>query len=560
MLRSNFEKGSTRWAVRRAQWIAMGIPEEDFMKPKIAVVNSSSTLSVCYIHLDEVSRTVQKAIRETGGLPFEIRTAAPSDFVTSAGLKARYLMPTRDLVVNDIEVMVEGACLDGMVLLSSCDKTTPAHLMAAARLNIPSIVVPCGYQLGGQCGGHDVDIEEVYKAVGTVATGHMSVDDLECWTRVAIQGPGVCAGLATANSMHVMAEALGMTLPGTTPIRAGSERLYEVASRAGATILDLIANDLRPRKILTASAVRNAVRVAISIGASVNVVRHLTAIAAEGELNLDVVGLFENLGKELKQITQIKPNGPDRIETFDAAGGTRAVQYQLRTVLETDAMTVTGKPLSEILKEPVRIDEAVIRPMNRPFRPEPGLVILRGNLAPHGAIMKISAVPGAMRKFSGPARIFDDEDAAIRELGAGRIRAGDVVVLRMMGPFGGPGTVFACSFMAALVGAGLGDQVAVVTDGELSGLNRGITVGQVMPEAARGGPLAVIREGETIHLDIDARRIDVDATDLEKRVREWKLPERKLKPGWLSIYSEIVQPIENGAVLGHRDSIAAKKS
>jgi len=560
MLRSNFERGSTRWAVRRSQWIAMGIPEEDFMKPKIAVVNSSSTLSVCYIHLDDVSRTVQKAIREAGGLPFEIRTAAPSDFVTSAGLKARYIMPTRDLVVNDIEVMVEGACLDGMVLLASCDKTTPAQLMAAARLNVPSIVVPCGYQLGGECGGREVDIEEVYKAVGTVATGRMKVDELEKWTCVAIQGPGVCAGLATANSMHVMAEALGMALPGTTPIRAGSDRLYEVARRAGATIMDLIANDLRPRQILTPSALRNAIRVAISMGASVNVVRHLAAIATEGELGLDVVGLFESLGKDLQQITQIKPNGPDRIETLDAAGGTRGVLYQLRSKLETEAMTVAGKPLKEVLSEPIKIDEAVIRPMDKPFRKEPGLVILRGNLAPHGAIMKISAVPGAMRKFSGPARIFEDEDAAIRELGSGKIRAGDVVVLRMMGPFGGPGTVFACSFMAALVGAGLGDQVAVVTDGELSGLNRGITVGQVMPEAARGGPLAVVREGETIRLDIDARRIDVEAADLEKRVREWKLPERQLKPSWLSIYSEIVQPIENGAVLGHRRAVGAVKS
>jgi dihydroxy-acid dehydratase len=560
MLRSNFEKGSTRWAVRRSQWLAMGIQEADFMKPKIAVVNSSSTLSVCYIHLDGISRIVQQAIREAGGLPFEIRTAAPSDFITSAGLKARYLMPTRDLVVNDIEVMVEGACLDGMVLLSSCDKTTPAHLMAAARLNVPSIVVPCGYQLGGECGGREVDIEEVYKAVGTVATGRMKIDELEKWTCVAIQGPGVCAGLATANSMHIMAEALGMALPGTTPIRAGSDRLNEVAARAGKTILDLIANDLRPRQILTPASIRNAVRVAISIGASVNVVRHLTAIATEAELGLDVVALFESLGADLPQITQIKPNGPDRIEALDAAGGTQAVQFQLRGRLERDAMTVTGKPLSAVLKEPVKIDEAVIRPLDRPFRKEPGLVILRGNLAPHGAIMKISAAPGAMREFSGPARIFEDEDAAIRELGAGKIRSGDVVVLRMMGPFGGPGTVFACSFMAALVGAGLGDQVAVVTDGELSGLNRGITVGQVMPEAARGGPLAVVREGETIHLNIEARRIDVDAADLEKRVREWKMPERHLKPSWLSIYSEIVQPIENGAVLGHRTSPAVKKA
>jgi dihydroxy-acid dehydratase len=530
----------------------MGMREEDFNKPKIAVVNSSSTLSVCYIHLDDVSREVQKTIRERGGLPFEIRTAAPSDFVTSAGLKARYILPSRDLIVNDIEVMVEGACLDGMLLLGSCDKTTPAHLMAAARLNIPSIVVPCGYQLGGHCGGREVDIEEVYKAVGTVATGRMTVDELESWTRVAIQGPGVCAGLATANSMHIMTEALGMALPGTTPIRAGSAKLFEVARRAGARIVELVAEDLRPRKILSPAALRNAIRVAIAMGASVNVVRHLAAIATEAELDLDVVRSFEELGRDIPQLTQIKPNGPDRIEDFEAAGGTQAVQARLRERLDLDAVTVSGRKLGEVLEQPIRINEDVVRPLDRPFRPEPGLVILRGNLAPDGAIMKISAVPGALREFEGPAKVFEDEDAAIQELAKGRICAGDVVVLRMMGPVGGPGTVFACSLMAALVGAGLGDQVAVVTDGELSGLNRGITVGQVMPEAACGGPLAVVRDGETIRIDVPARRIDLKVEDIEARVKAWRSPERELKPGWLAIYSEIVQPIQGGAVLGRR--------
>lgn len=554
MLRSNFERGSTRWAVRRAQWCAMGIKEEDFDKPKIAVVNSSSTLSVCYIHLDEISQIVQKSIREHGGLPFEIRTAAPSDFVTSAGKKARYILPSRDLIVNDIEVMVEGACLDGMVLLSSCDKTTPAHVMAAARLNIPSIVVPCGYQLGGECGGREVDIEEVYKAVGTVATGSMRLDELEAWTKVAIQGPGVCAGLATANSMHVMAEALGMAASGTTPIRAGSDRLKNVASAAGDTIMQLISQDIRPRQILTPCAIRNAIRVAIAIGASVNVIRHLAAIAAEAELDLDVVALFESLGANIPQITRIKPNGPDRIEHLDEAGGTRAVQAQLRDRLELDALTVSGKTLGAVLEGPVAIDDTIIRPLTNPFRQEPGLVILRGNLAPHGAIMKISAVPGALREFEGRARVFEDEDEALRELGRGGIHPGDVVVLRMMGPLGGPGTVFACSMMAALVGAGLGDSVAVVTDGELSGLNRGITVGQVMPEAAAGGPLAVVREGETIRIDLPGRRIDlkIKSEDLEERVRSWKPPVRQLSPGWLAIYSEVVQPIEKGAILGKR--------
>jgi dihydroxy-acid dehydratase len=553
MLRSNFEKGSTRWAVRRAQWCAMGIPEEDFTKPKIAVINSSSTLSVCYIHLDEVSRAVQAAIREAGGLPFEIRTAAPSDFITSGGLKARYLLPTRDLVVNDIEVMVEGACLDGMVLLSSCDKTTPAHLMAAARLDIPSVVVACGYQLGGECGGRDVDIEEVYKAVGTVATGAMSVEELEAWTRVAIQGPGVCAGLATANSMHVMAEALGMALTGSTPVRAGSGKMLRFAREAGRTVLDLISREITPRAVLTPAAFRNAIAVAIATGASVNVVRHLAATATEAGLDLDVIGMFEELGATIPQLTQIKPNGPDRIERFEAAGGTRAVLARLREKLDTSALTVSG-PLDAVLDEPVAIDAEVIRPLENPFRTTPGLVILRGSLAPDGAIVKLSAVPEALHRFAGPARIFEDEDAAIAELSRGGIRAGDVVVLRMMGPVGGPGTVFACSFMAALAGAGLAGSVAVVTDGELSGLNRGITVGQVMPEAARGGPLAVVRDGETIRIDLDAHRIDLDAgtAEIEARLRAWKPPERELRPGWLAIYSEVVEPIQKGAVLGRR--------
>jgi dihydroxy-acid dehydratase len=535
----------------------MGMSEEDFAKPKIAVVNSSSALSVCYIHLDEISREVQKSIKEHGGLAFEIRTAAPSDFITSAGKKARYLLPSRDLIVNDIEVMVEGACLDGMVLLSSCDKTTPAHLMAAARLNIPSIVVPCGYQLGGTCGGRDVDIEEVYKAVGTVATGSMTVDDLESWTKVAIQGPGVCAGLATANSMHMMAEALGMAAAGTTPIRAGSRKLMEAARAAGGTIPSLIEQALTPRKIITAAAVRNAIRVAIAIGASVNVVRHLAAIATEAELDIDVVALFESLGVNIPQITQIKPNGPDRIEDLESAGGTRAVQASLRDRLELSAMTVGGRTLGAVLGDPITVDEAIIRPVDRPFREEPGLVILRGNLAPDGAIMKISAIPGALREFEGPARLFEDEDVALQELGKGGIHPGDVVVLRMMGPVGGPGTVFACSMMAALVGAGLGDRVAVVTDGELSGLNRGITVGQVMPEAACGGPLAVIREGDTIRIDVQARRIDVKVSDLDERLKDWSPPQRDLRPGWLAIYSEIVQPIQKGAVLGRRRAQAA---
>lgn len=553
-LRSNFEKGSTRWAVRRAQWIAMGIAEEDFDKPKIAIINSSSGLSVCYQHLNTYSLLAQDAVRKAGGLPFEICTIAPSDFITSAGKKARYLMPSRDLLVNDIEVMVEGAVLDGMILLSSCDKTTPAHLMAAARLNIPALVVPCGYQLGGHCNGRSVDIEEVYKGIGTVLTGKMSMEEMEDWTRCAIQGPGVCAGLATANSMHCMAEALGMALAQTTPIRAGSDGLKEVVEKAGRQILELVEQDIKPRDILTKEAFQNAVRVAISIGCSVNTVRHLTAIAVEAELDVDMIRMFEDEAAAFPQITRIRPNGPDRIEQFDEAGGTHAVLQRLKDRLNGGVLTVNNETLETLLSRPVFIDDRYIRTVDQPFRPEPGLAIIRGNIAPNGAIVKLSAVAAGARLFEGPARVYNDEDLALEALAKGLILKGDIVILRMMGPVGGPGTVFACSFMAALSGAGLGDSVAVITDGELSGLNRGITVGQVMPEAASGGPLAIIKEGDLIRIDLNNKRVDllVDEREFKERMESWTPAVRTLPNNWLKFYADNVMPLEKGAVFGIR--------
>lgn len=551
-LRSNFEPGTTRWAVRRAQWIAMGIDEADFHKPKIGVINSSSGLSVCYQHLDELSLVAQEVIRTSGGLAFEIHTVAPSDFITSAGKSARYLMPTRDLLVNDVEVMVEGACLDGMLMLSSCDKTTPAHLMAAARLNLPTIIVPCGYQLGGHCQDRDVDIEEVYKAVGACLTGRMSQGLLEEWTRCAIIGPGVCAGLATANSMHCLAEALGMALSGSAPIRAGSDRLRDCLCKAGRQLLKLIELQRLPRDILTKEAFENAVRVAIATGCSVNTVRHLAAIAVEAELNLDIVAMFEREAATLPQITQVRPNGPHRIEQYDAAGGVRAVLQRLASRLNLNVPTVSHSRLGELLEERIAIDENIIAPLDRPFREDPGLQIVRGNLAPDGAIIKLSAFPDATHFLEGRAKAFDDESEALAQLAAKTIQPGDIVVLRNMGPVGGPGTVFACSFMAALVGAGLGDSVAVLTDGELSGLNRGITVGQIMPEAACGGPLAIVRDGDTIRIDLKKRRVDllVDDSELAARLAEWCPPRRKLPRGFLRLYAENVMPLSKGAVLG----------
>ena len=559
VLRSNFEPGTTRWAVRRTQWRSMGITDEDMLKPKIGIINSSNKMSSCFIHVDDVSKAVEQAIREAGGLPFEIRTVASSDFVTSGGKKARYLMPTRDLMVNEIECMIEGAELDGMICLSSCDKTTPAHIMAAARLNVPTVVLTCGYQLGGICSsGKFADIDDVYESIGAVQAGTMSLEELTDMTEHAIQTPGACPGLGPANSMHIVAEALGMSLAGNSPVLAESRRLYEYAHAAGKRIVELVNNDIRPRDIITEKSIENAIMVVLAVGGSVNTVRHLTAIAAEAELDIDVIKMYERLSDKVKLLTAVRPNGPYRTEDLEAAGGTRAVMKRLENALNLEVKTVTGPTVGENLKDIEIKNDKVIRTLEIPQNNKPGIGILRGNLAPDGCIVKLSALPDGVDTFVGPANIYDGEDEAIEAIGQGNIKKGDVIILRNMGPKGGPGTVFACSFVAAMNGAELAPYVAVVTDGELSGLNRGIVVGQMMPEAAEGGPLAVVKQGETIKIDFNNRTINMDVSqeEIERRLEDFAPPALPdfARPGtYLAQYHELVQPLSQGAVLGKRN-------
>ncbi|HWD05901.1 MAG TPA: dihydroxy-acid dehydratase [Amycolatopsis sp.] len=545
-LRSEFAPGSTRWAVRRAQWTALGLAPEDQGRPKIAIVNTSSKLGICFSHLDDIAEIVAEAVWEAGGLPFEIRTTAPLDFVTSAGRKARYLMPTRDLIVNDVEAAVEGAVLDGMVCLSSCDKTTPAHLMASARLDLPSIIVPGGFQGGGRYGGCSVDIDTVYESVGAVQAGTMTVGELGELADSAIKGPGVCAGLATANTMHVLAEAMGMTLPGAAPIRANSDRMRALAADAGRRIVEMVAVGLTARKIITGKAVENAVRVAMALGGSVNCVRHLAAVASEADLDLDVVALFERLGEDTAQLAAIRPNGTDQVWDLERVGGVRAVLRTLLPRLHGDALTVSGRTVAELSGDAPEADGTVLRRLDDPVRPEPGLLILRGSLAPDGSVVKVAGAGAARRRFTGPAEVFAGEDDAIAALGTGNIAEGSVIVLRGMGPRGGPGTVFAASFVAALNGAGLGGKVAVVTDGELSGLNHGLVIGQVMPEAADGGPLAGVRSGDTITIDLDERTVDTVPLRHGEPVTSGRPAEER---GWLGQYAALVGPVQQGAVL-----------
>jgi len=556
-LRSNYEPGTSRWAVRRAQWRALGLTDEDMEKPKIAVVNSSSELSICFSHLDGVAKVVKDAIRAAGGLPFEIRTMAVSDFITSGGRAGTFLLPSRDLITNDIEVQVEGAQLDGMVFLSSCDKTPPGHLMAAARLNIPSISVLCGYQKAGTYKGHHVDIEEVFLGAGHHITGALSFEDLKGMADNAIKSPGVCAGMGTANSMHSVVEALGMALPGGAPVEANSPKMFDYAKRAGQRIVEMVWEDLKPRDILTKGAFINASAVVLAVSGSINCIKHIQAIATEAGVDIDTYNLFEMLADRIPILSAVMPIGKHTIEQFEAAGGARGVMKQLEPLLETAAMTVTGKTVADNLADVTVGDPDVIRPLDRPFATKPGIVILRGNLAPDGAIVKIGLRgEGRPLQFRGPAKVFENSTDAEVALKNGELKPGDAIVLRGQGIHGGPGMGGASRLVFQIDGSGLGPDVAVITDGQLSGLvNKGLVLGEVAPESATGGPLALVESGDFISVDVEKKAVVLEVNDAELEVRRarFQAPPPKRDSGWLSIYDRTVRPLHEGAVLLSRE-------
>ena len=551
-LRSNLEPGTALWAGRRAQWRVLGLSDDDMAKPKVAIINSSSELSSCFSHLDGVAAELKTAIRIAGGMPFEVRTAAPSDFITSAGKRGAYILPSRDLIAADIEVQVEGALLDGMVCLASCDKTTPGQIMAAGRLNIPSIVVVCGYQRSGEFRGEHVDIEEVFLKSGYVASGAMTLEDLSGMADVAVQSPGVCAGMGTANSMHVVAEALGMTLPGAAPVAALSEKMMGHVRASGARIVDMVWQDLKPRDVVTAGSVKNAVLVVLALSGSINCVKHLQGIATEAEADVDVYRLFADYADKIPLLAAIRPNGPGLIEEFEAAGGALAVLKRLERFLDLDARTVGGETLGDVLARVEVKDQPVIRTVDAPLSKRPSIVIVRGSLLPGGGIVRLGGTGERTLKFRGPANIFHSRDEALAGIKDGHVKPGEVVVLRGLGVIGGPGMAMTSAVVFALDGAGLIDKVAMITEGQLSGLvNDGLVVGEASPEAADGGPMAYVENGDIISIDVERKAVDLE-------VPETVLTERRKIPhtygaqgerGWLRVYQRTVAPVHEGAVL-----------
>jgi len=552
-LRSNLPPTSALSIARRAHYTALGIPKEHWSRPKVAIVNTSSELAACYSHLDEIAAVLKVELKAAGLLPFEIRTTAPSDFVTSAGRAGRYILPSRDLIVDDIEAAVEGAKLDAMICLSSCDKTTPAHLMAAGRLNIPTIVIPCGYQHSGLAEGREADIEEIFLRASKAAVTGESTTELELLAEDAILGPGVCAGLATANSMHILAEALGMAMPGSAPVRALSDKMWADVRAAAVALADLIERDIRPRQIITPGAVRNGVRAMLAIGGSMNTIKHLQAIAIESGLDVDVWELFRSLGRETPLLCSVRPNGPRITEEFEDAGGGATILRELLPLLSPDELTVAGTTVAENAAAAKPADGDVIRGIADPFGTDPAITVLKGTLSPGGAVAKRPVPDPGPHRFTGPARIFGTREEAIAGISSGRLREGDVAVIRGIGVTGAPGLGLTSAFVFALHARGLADKVALVTDGQFSGLvNQGFTVGEVSPEAAApGAPLGRVRDDDLIDIDIRRGTVDllVDPAELAARPDYEPPADRDTGGGYLDQYEALVQPLSCGSVL-----------
>lgn len=538
---------------RRSHWRVLGLSEADMAKPKIAVVNSSSELAVCFAHLDGVAKVVKEAIRAAGGVPFEVRTTAPSDFITGANKSGSYILAGRDIVTHDIEVQVEAAMLDGMVCLTSCDKTPPGHLMAAARLNIPTLLVIGGYQASGMIGDDHIDLEDLWSGSVGERFGKTPKYPVEDMIPQAVRGPGVCAGMATANTMHCVVEALGMCIPGSAPVRANSEKMFDKAREAGARIVEMVHEDLKPRAIMTEGAFRNAAAMTLAVSGSINAIKHLQATAVEAGTDIDLFAIWEEMGRKVPVLSAVRPNGPVRIEGFEDAGGAEVMLKRLAPVLDTDVMTCMGKPLSALIDAAPAGDAEIIRPLDNPISEGPSIVILKGSLAPASAVVKLGIRdPKRPEYFEGPARVFDETQSLLDAIEAKTIQKGEVVVLRGQGPKGGPAMGGGASMVLfAIDAAGLARDVAFVTDCQLSGLClKGLTIAEVSPEAVDGGPLGQLRTGDPVLIDVAARRLDVmvDAAEFDARPNEAK-PLSAQPTGYLDLYRREVQSMAKGTVL-----------
>ncbi len=534
----------------RALLYATGIPPTEINKPFIGVATSFTDIIPGHIGMRDLERFIEKGIHTGGGYPFFFGIPGICDGIAMGHRGMHYSLPSRELIADMIETIVEAHSFDGLVLLTNCDKITPGMLMGAARVNVPSIAVTAGPMIAGHMKGRRLSlVNDAFEAVGKYKKGLLSDSEMSELEMCACPGPGSCQGMYTANTMACVTEALGMSLPGCATSLAVSSKKRRIAFYSGQRIVGLVRKNISPKKILTQKAFENAIKVDMALGGSTNTVLHIPAIASETGVNISLE-MFDKISKATPHIANMLPGGTHYLEDLEYAGGIPAVMKRLKSGLH-NTITVSGKKIYNIANEAEIVDSEVIRPLKKAYHKEGGVAVLRGSLAPDGAVVKQTAVSKKILKYKGRAKVFNSEEDAMKSILAGKIRSGDVVVIRYEGPKGGPGMREMLNATASIAGMGLSESVALITDGRFSGGTRGPCIGHISPEAMEGGPIAIVRDGDIISIDIPKRKIDILVNDkeIEKRFKTWKPSKPKITKGWLARYSALVTSANTGAVM-----------
>lgn len=551
-MKSDNVKVGMQQAPHRSLFNALGMTEEEMKKPMVGIVCSYNEIVPGHMNLDKIAQAVKLGVAEAGGVPVMFPAIAVCDGIAMGHIGMKYSLVTRDLIADSTECMAIAHQFDALVMIPNCDKNVPGLLMAAARVNVPTVFVSGGPMLAGHVKGHKTSLSSMFEAVGSYAAGTMSEEDVNEFECKACPTCGSCSGMYTANSMNCLTEALGMGLPGNGTIPAVYSERIKLAKHAGMAVMEMYRKNIRPRDIITKDAIMNALTVDMALGCSTNSMLHIPAIAHEIGFDFDI-SLANEVSAKTPNLCHLAPAGPTYIEDLNEAGGVYAVINQLKQagLINEACMTVTGKTIGEAVEGHKNLNPEVIRPLDNPYSTTGGLAVLKGNLAPDGSVVKRSAVVPEMLQHEGPARVFDCEEDAIAAIKGGKIVEGDVVVIRYEGPKGGPGMREMLNPTSAIAGMGLGSSVALITDGRFSGASRGASIGHVSPEAAVGGPIAYVEEGDLIKIDIDACTIELCVSDeeLEKRKANWTPREPKVTTGYLARYAKMVTSGNRGAVL-----------
>jgi dihydroxy-acid dehydratase len=550
-MKSDQVKYGLEKAPHRSLFRSLGLVDEEIERPFIGIVNSFNDIVPGHINLDKISAAVKAGVRIAGGTPFEFQTIAVCDGIAMNHIGMKYSLGSRELIADSVEIMATAHAFDALVFIPNCDKVVPGMLMAAARLNLPAIFVSGGPMLAGVAGNQCISVTQVFEGVGAAASGKINREQLSQLEEQACPTCGSCAGMFTANSMNCLTEALGMGLPGNGTIPAVFAERIRLAKRAGIKIMELLAKDIRPSQIMTAAAFRNAITMDMAIGCSTNSVLHLLAIASEAGIKIDL-DLFNEVSAQTPHLCKISPAGSHHMEDLYRAGGVQAIFNEVNklNLIDREVMTVTAAALGENIANTPVLDYQVIRPVDNPYNTSGGLAVLFGNLAPEGAVVKKGAVAPEMMQHQGPARVFDSEEEAVAAILAQQIKAGDVVVIRYEGPRGGPGMREMLTPTSVIAGMGLDKEVALITDGRFSGATRGACIGHVSPEAASGGLIGLVEEGDLISINIPENRLQllVDEGELQERRSRWQRPEPRIKTGYMQRYAEMVQSASSGAI------------